>query len=106
VLQPEEDHLTAVNVMYNRRVKRLPVAKHGKLLGIISLSDLASVAKGDLEQLESRLMFACGVIKTQAVQTGPSSSPGSVKSRLQLPGEERTVTEPRTANNGALAPVS
>jgi CBS domain-containing protein len=44
VLRPDEDHLTAVNVMRQKRIKRLPVASRGKLLGIVSLSDLAAIA--------------------------------------------------------------
>src|SRR5215471_6367310 len=39
VIKPEEDYLTAADVMRRRRIKRLPVAKQGKLLGIVSLSD-------------------------------------------------------------------
>ena len=46
VLRPEEEAATAAEVMRNRRIKRLPVAKNGKLLGIVSLSILRrSLAK-------------------------------------------------------------
>lgn len=68
VLQPEEDHLTAVNVMCKKRIKRLPIAKGGKLLGIISLSDLAALAETNLEPLESLTLFISSLIKTQGAQ--------------------------------------
>ena len=72
VLPPEEDHLTAANVMRQRRIKRLPVAKGGKLLGLISLSDLAALAARDLAQLESSTLFVSSLIQTQGAQRGSS----------------------------------
>ena len=54
VLGPDEDHVTAAQVMHDKRVKRLPVAQHGKLLGIVSLSDLAMIASVEAEQLRAR----------------------------------------------------
>ncbi len=68
VLRPEEDLLTAAGVMWKKRIKRLPVAKDGKLLGIVSLSDLAAIAEGELEQLESVAQFISKLIKTQGAQ--------------------------------------
>jgi CBS domain-containing protein len=53
VLKPEEDDMTAVEIIRRRRIKRLPVAKGGKLLGIVSLSDFARIAALELAQLES-----------------------------------------------------
>ncbi len=53
VLKPDEDDSTAVEVMGTRRIKRLPIAKGGKLLGIVSLSDLAKIAAVELGQVES-----------------------------------------------------
>ncbi|HET8563895.1 MAG TPA: CBS domain-containing protein [Candidatus Binatia bacterium] len=51
VLPPEDDIATAVDVMHTRRIKRLPIARHEKLLGIVSLSDLAAVAHDQVEKL-------------------------------------------------------
>jgi signal-transduction protein with cAMP-binding, CBS, and nucleotidyltransferase domain len=57
VLRPEENLLTAADVMRRRHIKRLPIAEDGKLLGIVSLSDLASRAAKDLDTT-TRLMAA------------------------------------------------
>jgi signal-transduction protein with cAMP-binding, CBS, and nucleotidyltransferase domain len=73
VLPPNEDHFTAVDVMRKRRIKRLPITKDGKLLGIVSLSDLAALAERDLERLESATVFVSDLIKTQGAQRSTSN---------------------------------
>lgn len=69
VIKPEEDHLTAAEVMRRRRIKRLPVAKFGKLLGIISLSDLAKLAITDLRQIESSLRLVSSFLGAVEIQS-------------------------------------
>jgi CBS domain-containing protein len=92
VLPPEEDHLTAANVMRKRRIKRVPITKDGKLLGIISLSDLAALAELDLERLESSTLFAFNLIKTQGAQRS-APKPGSVaQCGSPKAAHEQTVT--------------
>lgn len=68
VLRPEEDHVTAAVVMHERRIKRLPIADHGRLLGIVSLSDLALIASVEALQLRASLNFFTAVVRTQAAQ--------------------------------------
>lgn len=68
VLRPEEDHTMALNVLRQKRIKRLPVAKSGKLLGIVSMSDLATVAEGDLERLWPSWVSITDLIRAQAIQ--------------------------------------
>ena len=46
VLRPDEDHAIAAEAMRERRIKRLPIAHNGKVLGIVSLSDLAGLPVG------------------------------------------------------------
>lgn len=72
VLRPDEDHVTAAEVMRERSIKRVPIAQHGKLLGIVSLSDLAAIAGGEAEQLRSALRFFTAVVRTQAAQSEPT----------------------------------
>ena len=91
VLPPEEDHLTAVEVMCKKRIKRLPVAKHGKLLGIVSLSDLAALAEGDLERLGSSSLFVSDLIKTQRAQRGASKLGTLTESGSPKPGDAQSV---------------
>ncbi|MGE5304911.1 MAG: cyclic nucleotide-binding/CBS domain-containing protein [Alphaproteobacteria bacterium] len=92
ILPPEEDHLTAANVMWRKRIKRLPITKAGKLLGIISLSDLAALAERDLEKLESSTLFVSNLIKTQGAQRGASRSGTVTRGGLSKPADEQTVS--------------
>jgi signal-transduction protein with cAMP-binding, CBS, and nucleotidyltransferase domain len=93
VLPPEEDHLTAANVMWKRRIKRLPITKDGKLLGLISLSDLAALAEGELERLASSTLFVSNLIRTQGAQRGASKLGTFTESRLPKAANEPTVRQ-------------
>jgi CBS domain-containing protein len=68
VLHPDEDHATAAIVMHEKRIKRIPIAQNGKLLGIVSLSDLALIASVEAAQLRASLNFFTAVVRTQASQ--------------------------------------
>jgi signal-transduction protein with cAMP-binding, CBS, and nucleotidyltransferase domain len=68
VLRPDEEAATAAEVMRNRHIKRLPVAKNGTLLGIVSLSDLAALASEEAKKLGSSLDFFTGVVRAQSSQ--------------------------------------
>ena len=68
VLEPGENHVTAADVMRRRQIKRLPIARKGKLAGIVSLSDLAAVAEEEVEKLWPSWVFITGLNKTQANQ--------------------------------------
>lgn len=92
VLPPEEDHLTAANVMWKKRIKRVPITKDGKLLGIISLSDLAALAESDLERLESSTLFVANLIKTQGAQRSALKLGAVTESGLPKASHEQTVT--------------
>ena len=92
ILSPEEDHLTAANVMWRKRIKRLPITKAGKLLGIISLSDLAALAAGDLEKLESSALFVSNLIKTQGAQRGVYKPGALTGSDLPKLADDPTVS--------------
>lgn len=71
VLRPDETPAEAAAVMQARRIKRLPVAKDGKLLGIVSLSDLAAIASRQAEELRPALRFFTDVVRTQSAQFEP-----------------------------------
>ena len=71
VLRPDEDHTTAAEVMQKRGIKRLPIVQSGKLLGIVSLSDLAAIAGGEAEELRAALRFFTAVVRTQSSQSEP-----------------------------------
>jgi CBS domain-containing protein len=68
VLKPEEDVATAAEVLRAKRIKRLPIAKNGLLVGIVSLSDLAAVASEEANKLRSALDFFSAVIRAQSSQ--------------------------------------
>jgi signal-transduction protein with cAMP-binding, CBS, and nucleotidyltransferase domain len=69
VLRPEEEHTTAADVMRSKRIKRLPIAKDGKLLGIVSMSDLAAMASEEAAKLRSSLIFFMAVVHAQSSQS-------------------------------------
>lgn len=69
VLRPEEDHWSAAKVLRRRKIKRLPVAKNGRLLGIVSLSDLAALANLEAGELQGSLDFFAEVVHAQAAQS-------------------------------------
>lgn len=90
VLRPDEDHVTAANVMREEKIKRLPAALHGKLLGIVSMSDLAAIASSEAEKLRGALRFFTAVVRTQSSQSAvsgaaPQPAPGST---TELPDDE------------------
>jgi CBS domain-containing protein len=91
VLRPEEDHMTAINVMREKRIKRLPVASRGKLLGIVSLSDLAAIAAPEVERLKSSGLFLSALIKTEGAQVEVS------KPRTPMEREKATKTKEELA---------
>jgi CBS domain-containing protein len=96
VLRPEEDHVTAAAVMHDTRVKRLPIAQNGKLLGIVSLSDLALIASIEALQLRASLNFFTAVVRTQAAQKGSGTqAEEAAPQKSRLPAS--------TTNNDQLA---
>jgi CBS domain-containing protein len=87
VLRPDEDHTIAAQVMCERRIKRLPIAHNGKLLGIVSLSDLAAIAGGEAEGLRTALRFFTAVVRTQASQSAPTREANLTTRAISPPGE-------------------
>jgi CBS domain-containing protein len=94
VLRPDEDHATAAAVMHERRIKRLPIAQNGKLLGIVSLSDLALIAS--VEAAPASFFFSA-VVRTQASQYEPPtiaiSARGSVPPAAELMNNDRELLD-------------
>ncbi len=76
VLRPCEAHTTAVKVMGERHIKRLVVAEHGKLLGIVSLSDLAAVAYAEAARVGAAREFIVDVVGAQ-IHQGKVKSAGA-----------------------------
>jgi len=97
VLRPDEDHTTAAAVMHEKRIKRLPIAQNGKLLGIVSLSDLAMIAGVEATQLRASLSFFTAVVRTQASQYEPPRGAipagGSVPPAAELRNNDRQLLD-------------
>jgi CBS domain-containing protein len=57
-VRPEDDLKTAVKVLLDSRVRRLPVLKNGKLVGILSVKDVVErvIMRSDVETPVSELM--------------------------------------------------
>jgi signal-transduction protein with cAMP-binding, CBS, and nucleotidyltransferase domain len=88
VLRPDEKARTAAAVMRARRIKRLPVAKNGKLLGIVSLSDLAALASEEAKKLGSSLDFFSDVVRAQSAQHNLPKHTASVKPAPAVPASD------------------
>ena len=93
VLRPDEDHATAAVVMHEKRIKRIPIAQNGKLLGIVSLSDLALIASVEAAQLRASLSFFTAVVRTQASQREPPG--GAISARRSVPPAEELMNNDR-----------
>jgi CBS domain-containing protein len=89
VLRPDEDHATAAVVMHEKRIKRIPIAQNGKLLGIVSLSDLALIASVEAAQLRASLSFFTAVVRTQASQREPPG--GAISAHRSVPLAEELL---------------
>ena len=87
VLRPDEDHTIAAEVMCERRIKRLPIAHNGKLLGIVSLSDFAAIAGAEAEGLRTALRFFTAVVRTQASQSEPTREASLTARAVSPPAE-------------------
>ncbi len=87
VLGPDEDHATAAAVMHERRIKRLPIAQNGKLMGIVSLSDLAAIASAEAEKLRTALRFFTAVVRTQGAQNEPAREASLACRSVSAPAE-------------------
>jgi CBS domain-containing protein len=55
VIRPDEDVLIAARRMKSTHVHRLPVVENGKVVGLLSLSDIAKASPEMITLLESRL---------------------------------------------------
>jgi CBS domain-containing protein len=83
--------------LHRKKIRRLPVAQRGKLLGIISLSDLAAIAGQEDEKLRSSSDFIAEVISLQSAQ----SSRIQPKRRAEPPAAADERTRPVVAlDNG------
>jgi signal-transduction protein with cAMP-binding, CBS, and nucleotidyltransferase domain len=99
VLPPEEDHMTAIKVLRERNIRRLPVAHSGKLLGIISLSDLVWLAGQEILKIRSSLDYFAEIVNAQSVQHSlgqatPATEPPAVM--------RRPVPEAKLFGNGTI----
>lgn len=68
VEEPKEELLNAAEVMAQRKIKRLPVADDGKLLGIVSFSDISRVMHEQAQSFWPAWMSMTGLIRAQALQ--------------------------------------
>lgn len=75
VVRPEASLEQATFLMLERKVKKLPVVKDEKLVGIITLTDIARIARAKgLEKLEYAKIQARLIAHTQKVKIGEDVS--------------------------------
>lgn len=56
-VKPEDDVLDAVDIMLKNKIKKLPVISGGALVGIITITDIATAEPKLLEQLSQLMLF-------------------------------------------------
>ena len=83
VLKPEADPVCATDVMQRRRIKRVPIVRDGKLVGMVSLSDLAALAEAEMHKVWSSWSAIAGIMRAQAVQVRASKQSGESKRKSE-----------------------
>ena len=71
----------ALHVMETRQIRRLPVVESGRLIGMVSLSDIASSQAPSAEKL--------------ATLESVSAAGGALRNRRQFAGVEPTLAQPQ-----------
>jgi len=83
-VEPDNDMLVAVRKMKANNIHRLPVINNGKLVGIISLTDIAKTSPEMLDLLEYRLkMKEEPFVLREKVTSGICDSCGNYSTALQ-----------------------
>jgi predicted transcriptional regulator len=63
--RPQEDLLRAAEIMSERRIRRLPVVEHGRLVGIVSFSDISRIMDEQAQSFWSTWVFLTRLIRAQ-----------------------------------------
>ncbi len=88
-VSPNEDITSAVRKMKRNNIHRLPVVDEGKLVGVVSLSDIARTAPGMVDLLEYRLKMKEMPIEIKEAHTsGICDRCGNYSERLENVGGE------------------
>jgi len=61
--RPDEDISDALHVMGSEQVRRLPVTQDGRLVGVVSLADLARSAASGMETAEALSEISANIIR-------------------------------------------
>lgn len=71
VERPDEELAVVAEVMCKHRIKRLPIIAEGKVVGLISFSDIARVAHEQAEGSWPTWSLIAGLVKAQALHQKP-----------------------------------
>jgi CBS domain-containing protein len=63
--RPQEDLLRAAEIMSERRIRRLPVVEHGRLVGIVSFSDISRLMDEQAQSFWSTWVSLTRLIRAQ-----------------------------------------
>lgn len=73
VLSPDEELRIAADVMRKKHIKRIPIVEAGKLVGLISFSDIARTAREQAKTLVLELRWIAELIEDRTLpQTPPA----------------------------------
>lgn len=71
VLPPDEDLRIAADVMRRKHIKRVPIVETGKLVGLISYSDIARIAREQAKILLLELRWTADLIEDGTLRQHP-----------------------------------
>lgn len=77
VERPQEEVLRAAEIMAARRIKRLPVVEGGKLVGLVSFSDIAEVVDEEAQACGSVWASMARLIRAQSRHRRPGGTPAA-----------------------------
>lgn len=87
IISPDADHVEAARVMEAEGVKRLPVVEQGKLVGLVSRTDiLRTFVRPDqdiIDEIQDHIMREILWIDTQGVEVGSVDGNVTLKGRLE-----------------------
>ena len=84
-ISPEDTVTEASRKMRDNRIKRLPVVSNGKLVGILTMTDIATVVPEFTDYLEERMKMEAGEMEIkEPTTTGMCDNCGKYSDALKL----------------------
>lgn len=88
-VSPKDDYTVAIEKMKKYKIKRIPVIDKGKLVGILTTTDIARAVPDMLEILEARMKMRIGrAVMKESGTSGMCEICGNYSENLRFDGEQ------------------